>query len=122
MNQHTVAQRWVKQSHPKCKTRTFFFKGDTIYSYGRHWPLGRIITLADSKRKVALINDVFYSSSTSRHHSQAWSAAHDARNLAVKGIRPQVDGSEGRIFSHEGWYRNPAPLPDGRVRPWNGKN
>jgi hypothetical protein len=90
MNQYTVALRWAKQSHPKCKTRTFFFKGDTIYSYGHHWPLGRIITLTDSKRKVALINDVFYSNSTSRHHSQARFAALRAPDTTVCSVESDL--------------------------------
>jgi hypothetical protein len=55
-----------------------FYRGDTIYSYGTHWPLGRKVTLSDSGRTVALINDIHYSRSTARHACRVRGAARQA--------------------------------------------
>lgn len=55
-----------------------FYEGDTIYSYGRHWPLARKVVLSDSGREVALMNDGRYSNSTDRHAREVWRAAHRA--------------------------------------------
>lgn len=69
MNQYECARRWASETRkPYGKAgHSMFYEDDTIYSYGRHWPLARKVTLPDTGRTVALMNDVYYSSSTARH-------------------------------------------------------
>lgn len=69
MNQYECARRWASKDrkHSGKVGRSMFYEGDTIYSYGHHWPLARKVTLSDSGRGVALINSGRYSHSTDRH-------------------------------------------------------
>lgn len=62
---HLFAQR--TQSEARCSN--VYFNGDSIYSYGRHYELGRFIT--NKKGEVAiLIEDRGYSNTTAKHISQ----------------------------------------------------
>jgi hypothetical protein len=81
MNRYEVAHRWAKQHvnrRGQCtgKSGSFFYEGPTIYSWGTHWPLATIRTLEDTGERVVLFHDVYYSSSTQRHASEAYRAAH----------------------------------------------
>lgn len=71
MNQYECARRWAtndKDRKPSGKAgSSMYYKGDTIYSYGSHWPLAYKVTLSDSGREVALMNAGFCSRSTARH-------------------------------------------------------
>lgn len=75
MNQYEVSHRWAHQSHPHAKTRSMFFEQDTIYSYGHHWPIARIVKLADSGRQVAVIHDLPHTPATNRHTRTVYWAA-----------------------------------------------
>lgn len=72
-----VAQAWAKQSQPEGRSGNgnLWFDGDTIYSYGRHFPAGRIVTAADG-RKVALVNSDTYSTTTANHLGKVYMAAY----------------------------------------------
>jgi hypothetical protein len=50
-----------------------FFRGDTIYSYGEHFPIARHVTNSKGKRAV-LFNSASYSSTTSSHQGAVRSA------------------------------------------------
>jgi hypothetical protein len=81
MNRYEVAHRWAKQHvnrRGQCtgKSGSFFYEGPTIYSWGTHWPLATIRTLEDTGERVVLFHDVYYSSSTQRHASEARRAAY----------------------------------------------
>jgi hypothetical protein len=80
MNQYECARRWASKDrkHSGKAGRYMFYEGDTIYSYGHHWPLARKVALSDSGREVALMNDGRCSHSTDRHASLVRSAAHRA--------------------------------------------
>lgn len=41
MNNDQVSHLWAAQSRPSASGSNFFFEGDTIYSYGRHFPIAR---------------------------------------------------------------------------------
>lgn len=53
-----VCQQWAKQARPSAESRhgRVFFEGDTLYSWGKHYPLGQITTGPDGKPLV-LINE-----------------------------------------------------------------
>lgn len=57
---HTFAQR--TQNNGRTSNNNIFFKGDSIYSYGYHYELGRFLD-----DKTILINDEGYSNTTSKH-------------------------------------------------------
>ena len=52
----------------------FFDQGSrTIYSYGRHFPMARFVTMEDGRTVVALTRDT-YSSTTAKHRAEAYRA------------------------------------------------
>lgn len=66
MNNSMVAHLWANEKQESANGSNFYFEGESIYSYGRHFEAGRIVR---NKRgeKAYLINDRYYSSTTSRH-------------------------------------------------------
>lgn len=67
---YDVAHLWAHQlqSNARCSNTSLYFDGNTIYSYGTHFPVGKIV---ENKRgeKAYLFNPDFYSVSTSKHQS-----------------------------------------------------
>jgi hypothetical protein len=61
-----VAHLWANEKQESANGSNFYFEGESIYSYGRHFEVGRIVR---NKRgeKAYLINDTYYSSTTSKH-------------------------------------------------------
>lgn len=66
MNNSMVAHLWANEKQESANGSNFYFEGESIYSYGRHFEVGRIVR---NKRgeKAYLINDIYCSSSTSKH-------------------------------------------------------
>jgi|SRR5215469_1114822 len=66
-----VAHVWAQQNQPSGKSNNgnFFFNGQTLYSYGSHFVVGRIM-----KDKTALLATDSYSISTTRHQRYAHNA------------------------------------------------
>lgn len=66
MNNSMVAHLWANEKQESAHGSNFYFEGESIYSYGRHFEVGRIVR---NKRgeKAYLINDIYRSSSTSKH-------------------------------------------------------
>ena len=46
-----VAHFWAPRSRPEGQTKSMFFEGESIYSYGRHYEAGRLVT-ADNDRAI----------------------------------------------------------------------
>lgn len=68
MNNSMVAHLWANEKQESAYGSNFYFEGASIYSYGSHFEAGRIVR---NKRgeKAYLINDEYYSNSTSRHQA-----------------------------------------------------
>ena len=64
MNNTQVAHLWASGNKASGKGSNFFFEGDTIYSYGNHFPIARRIN-----ENLYLITQRGYSVSTSKHIS-----------------------------------------------------
>lgn len=66
MNNSMVAHLWANEMKEFANGSNFYFEDESIYSYGSHFEVGRIVR---NKRgeKAYLINDVYRSSSTSKH-------------------------------------------------------
>lgn len=70
MNNKEVAHLWANQSRKSAFGSHFYFQGDTIYSYGPHFPIARLVG------DVVLFTTRGYSNSTARHKGIALSACH----------------------------------------------
>ena len=58
-----VVESWLEQVKSGRKVGSMFFEGDTIYSYGKHFPIARIV------RGAVLYNHETYSATTSSHQA-----------------------------------------------------
>lgn len=73
-----VAQVWASQTQSEGSASRVFFEAGTIYSYGKHFPIARIL----KDGKTCLFTTKGYSNSTSKHIGHTRWAAHEA-NLNV---------------------------------------
>lgn len=65
MNNSKLAHNWANKIKDSGKGSNMFFEGDTIYSYGYHFPISKFITI-DENTFIAF-NDNNYSNSTAKH-------------------------------------------------------
>lgn len=70
MNNQQVAHLWANQSRESAKGSNFYFNGKSIWSYGYHFEVGRIVETEKGK-EIVLLNPESYSVSTQRHQSYA---------------------------------------------------
>jgi hypothetical protein len=66
----TVAHNWANQTGKSCNGSSFFYEGQTLYSFGYHFPVGVI----SEDGKTVLLTTRSYSSYTGKHKSLARSA------------------------------------------------
>lgn len=64
MNNSQLAHAWAHQSKPQGKGSNFFYEGDTIYSYGYHFPIAEKVAF-----ETVLFTTREYSNTTARHKS-----------------------------------------------------
>lgn len=59
MNNSMVAHLWANEMKEFANGSNFYFEDESIYSYGRHFEVGRIVR---NKRgeKAYLINDIYH--------------------------------------------------------------
>lgn len=86
-NHREVTHFWANQSQEQGSSGNMFFEGDTIYSYGHHFKIARLVK-DHYGRTVALFNNEDYSVSTSKHKSYTYSAASHLKVFTV----PNLDG------------------------------
>lgn len=73
-NDHNaVAHAWAHQTGRTRRGFNMFYEGETIYSYGRHFPIARLVTAANGER-VVLFTSRSYSVSTAKHKTIVWRA------------------------------------------------
>lgn len=63
MNNSMVAHLWANEKEESARGSNLFFEGRSIYSYGYHFEVGRIVRNKCGE-KAYLLNDKYYSSST----------------------------------------------------------
>ena len=71
-NKDQVLHLWANQSQTDARCSNVFFDGESCYSYGHHYELGRLVEF--NGKTVALINSYRYSNTTAKHIRAAWSA------------------------------------------------
>lgn len=64
-NHREVAHAWAHQTGKHRKGFNMFYEGETIYSYGYHFPIARLVE--HKGRTIVLFNGASYSHSTSKH-------------------------------------------------------
>lgn len=95
LDPQTVAHYWANkvQSNARNSNSSFYFENETIYSYGRHFPIARHIN-----GKV-LFTTRSYSNTTAKHISTARAACSHIERIYA----PYVDGRHSDNF--EAWTR-----------------
>ena len=61
-----VAHNWANQTNSHGKGSNFFYEGKSIYSYGHHFEVGRIVE-TEKGNTIVLLNSNSYSVTTSKH-------------------------------------------------------
>lgn len=76
----TIAHLWANKAQYEAKnpSRNFYFDGDTIYSYGRHFPIAKHAVNENGERAV-LFTERGYSPTTAKHISIVRQAANHLR-------------------------------------------
>lgn len=115
-----VLHLWADQSQSDARSSNVFFEGDTCFSYGYHYRLGKLHKVG--KNTVALVNSYNYSITTAKHRGWAFDAVEHLPRLYssnVQCIFTAVDENQERlvdalmgIFSQHS-FRRPWDNPNG---------
>lgn len=94
-----VAHLWAHQSQEHARTGrdNFYFRGDTIYSYGPHFPIARFVPTAKGKPQCYLLTTATYSNTTSGH---IWLVRDAIRGLGEVFRVPEVRGTSKEWVNH----------------------
>lgn len=98
MNNSMVAHLWANEKKESGKGSNLFFEGRSIYSYGYHFEVGRIVRNKCGE-KAYLLNDKYYSSSTCKHQRCVRSAIPTGSKVFSVGYNMSDDGSMAFITS-----------------------
>lgn len=98
-SRNEVARLWVNQSQESARYKggNFYFNGETIFSYGSHFPIARI-THNNAGERAILFTDRRYSNTTSRHIRDVWRAVRDENVIEVY----EPDANQYENFSY--WH------------------
>lgn len=82
MDKSDVAHFWANklQSEARDSHGNFYFEGDTIYSYGRHFPIAKHVENEQSEQ-VILFTERRYSNTTAKHIAIVRQAANHKRTI-----------------------------------------
>lgn len=58
MNNYMVAHLWANEKKESARGSNFFFEGESIYSYGYHFEVGRIVRNKRGKRRICLTMNI----------------------------------------------------------------
>lgn len=66
---YEIAHLWAHQTQQEAykPNRSFYFDGKSIYSYGSHFEIARLVDVPHEDNPVVLFNDTSYSNTTSQH-------------------------------------------------------
>lgn len=70
---HVWVHDWRRLGNGRNSTDSFYFQQNTIYSYGHHFPIARIIDMPNGDT-VSLFTGHDYSNTTARHKSETYRA------------------------------------------------
>lgn len=98
MNNSMVAHLWANEKKESARGSNLFFEGRSIYSYGYHFEVGRIVRNKCGE-KAYLLNDEYYSSSTCKHQRCVRSAIPTGSKVFSVGYLSPVDWSLSKRLS-----------------------
>lgn len=98
MNNSMVAHLWANEKEESARGSNLFFEGRSIYSYGYHFEVGRIVRNKCGE-KAYLLNDKYYSSSTCKHQHCVRSVIPTGSKVFSVGYNMSDDGSMAFITS-----------------------
>jgi len=86
----------------KGRTKNVFIEGDTIYSYGHHFPIAK----REPRLNGFLFNPLGYSSSTAKHKSNVRSALSgmdivEVKNADLRYAREQIEANKRDIMQKQ---------------------
>jgi hypothetical protein len=90
-NADQVIHLWANQSQSDARCRNAYFEGESVFSYGSHYELGRFIMYRGVR--VAMINSKGYSMTTQGHINSAYSATRHLPHLKTTGSLMDVRGA-----------------------------
>lgn len=100
-SKNQVLHLWANQSQSDARCRNVFFEGKSVYSYGHHYELGRLVEY--NGVTVAMINTQGYSMTTSGHINAAFHAVEHLPNLGTKSnlndVRQALVDKQDEIIS-----------------------
>lgn len=98
VNNETVAHLWANQQQTEAYTpnRAFYFYGNTIYSYGSHFAIGKHIT-NDKGEKAILFTTRRYSNTTAKHINYAYRAI-PYKNAVIYCPDPAATANDNIFF------------------------
>lgn len=98
MNNSMVAHLWANEMKEFANGSNFYFEDESIYSYGSHFEVGRIVW---NKRgeKAYLINDIYRSSSTSKHQCCVRDAIPTGSKVFSVGYNMSITGNMAFVTS-----------------------
>lgn len=93
-----VAHLWANEKKESARGSNFFFEGESIYSYGYHFEVGRIVR---NKRgeKAYLLNNEYYSTSTSAHQRYIYGAIPTGSKVFSVGYNMSNTGNMAFVTS-----------------------
>lgn len=93
MNNRQVAHLWANQSRQEAKGSHFYFEGDTIYSYGAHFPIARHYLGA------VLFTSRSYSNTTAKHKGHVRQACNHLESFTVENPALNPSGKDVRNYA-----------------------
>lgn len=111
VNNETVGHLWAneQQTEAYSPNRSFYFYGNTIYSYGSHFAIGKHIT-NDKGEKAILFTTRRYSNTTAKHINYAYRAI-PYKNAVIYCPDPAATANDNIFFWDNlinGIYKNLA--------------
>jgi hypothetical protein len=95
MNNKQVAHLWANKSRESASGSHFYFDGDTIYSYGSHFPIAR------HYKGVVLFTSNGHSVTTTRHKSITSSACSHLTVFEVSDVMATPSGKDVREYGEQ---------------------
>ncbi len=86
-NSHDVIHLFAQKSQHSARCSNVYFEGDTIYSYGRHYELGRFMGI--NGEAAILIEDKGYSNTTAKHIAEIKQATRQYKQYFTSQVHLQ---------------------------------
>lgn len=103
MNNSQVCHLWANQARETGKGSNLFFEGETIFSYGRHFPIATFTgTIDETGAQIVLFNADTYSNSTARHQTHVRRALHGLNVRVIECLNVLIDDHESKMQ----WFEN----------------